>query len=87
MKAKTAEAMEDWLAGLEAAAAPAQQADGVTVLEIAVQSGWSAKRVRELLARAIACGRWELAGQRATKRIDGRGAMVPVYRRVKRKRS
>jgi hypothetical protein len=77
--------LDAMLAELSAAGRGVPTTEGVTVEELGAKSGWPAKRVRESLKRAIACGTWEHAGFRPTKRLDGRAGAAPVYRQVKRK--
>jgi hypothetical protein len=63
-----------------------QQIDGFTVHQVSVAIGKSRPAALKLVNDAFYKGLVECAGKTPVTAIDGRLQMVPVYRRVKRKK-
>ena len=72
---------DEWRAELDRVYG-AQDADGMSVRELAAALGLGPVTARGYLHRAIDAGVWEFAGKAQRPSIDGRRCRVSVYRPV-----
>jgi len=69
----------EWDAALRAAYGT-NQAEGLSIAEIAERTGWSTMQAGRTIRRLIAEGAWKYAGKAHRERVDGVSFPVPVYR-------
>ena len=69
----------EWDAALRAAYGT-NQAEGLSIAEIAERTGWSTVQAGRTIRRLVAAGEWEYAGKARRLRVDGVDFPVPVYR-------
>lgn len=76
--------IDEWLAALADASSHSVPVEGLTVREVATQTGTCLKTTRDKMGALIAAGAWRLVGRKPALSMDGKKTLVPAYAPVKK---